>query len=492
MRHARLLTSRGGRSGPLSSSAMADVQPLADEVVSVPPRAALTAWRFLLLGAVTIAVAVAFADSSIVVLALPELYADFDTTIEGIAWVITSYNVVVALSALALVFVVHRARAHLVLGAGLLVFLGASIACSLADSLTALIVARSVQGLGGALLLAGSLPVRGALAGSMGRGVAIWTIAGTLGAALGPALGGALTQAFDWRAIFITQAPIAGAALFATAGSHIRAILDEERAAPLWRTVPANLCLALVFGALAGTLFLGVLLVINVFGYSPIAGAGIVSVIPAATLAARPIAVRLPTVVAVGGGAILIAAGLVGLAFLPSTDLSYALGSFALCGFGLGLSVPGLTRAALREDAGLTRSATFTIGVRHLGLVLALAVAAPILATDLTTAGDVAKLNATAVIIDGQVPATVKIPLALDMRDVLDQARKGEIPDFTAPFEKHGSATDERVQRVEDDLVDTIAAAITRGFRQSFLFCALLAALAVIPAVVFRKRLTSA
>ena len=67
--------------------------------------------RALLVAAVAVAVAVAFADSSIVVLALPELYARFDTTIEGVAWVITSYNLVLAICALALVVVVHHARA---------------------------------------------------------------------------------------------------------------------------------------------------------------------------------------------------------------------------------------------------------------------------------------------------------------------------------------------------------------------------------------------
>jgi Sporulation protein and related proteins len=117
--------------------------------------------RTLLVGAVAVAVAVAFADSSIVVLALPELYARFDTTIEGVAWVITSYNLVLAISALLLVFVVHHARANLLLAAGTIVFLAASIACALADSIGFLIAARSIQGLGGALLLAGSLPVLG-------------------------------------------------------------------------------------------------------------------------------------------------------------------------------------------------------------------------------------------------------------------------------------------------------------------------------------------
>ena len=68
--------------------------------------------RALLVAAVAVAVAVAFADSSIVVLALPELYATFDTTIEGVAWVVTSYNLVLAVSALALVLVAHRIRAN--------------------------------------------------------------------------------------------------------------------------------------------------------------------------------------------------------------------------------------------------------------------------------------------------------------------------------------------------------------------------------------------
>jgi MFS family permease len=441
----------------------------------------------VLLVAVAVAVAVAFADSSIVVLALPELYATFDTTIEGVAWVITSYNVVVAVAALALVLVVHRSRAHVLLGAGALVFLGASVSCALADSITVLIVSRSVQGLGAALLLAGSLPVLGALAGSTARGVAIWTMAGTFGAALGPALGGVLTQAFDWRAIFVAQAPVAGMALLATVGSHVSAILEEGWKPPLWRTVPANTGLALVFGALVGTLFLGVLLVIDVFGHSPIEGAMIVSVIPAAALLARPIAASLPVVLAVSGGAVLLAAGLVGLALLPSSDLGYTLASFALCGFGLGLSVPGLTHAVLGGE-GVARRATFTVGVRHLGLVLALAVVAPVLEHDLFAAADVAKLNGTAVIIDAEIPVTTKIPLALDIRDALDATPEGEIPDLSRPFEEHGSATDPAVQLLHDDLVETVTVAVTRGFRRSFLFCAVLAALALLPVLTFRRR----
>ena len=84
--------------------------------------------RSVFLAGVAAAVAIAFADSSIVVLALPELYGRFDTSIEGVAWVITSYNLVLAVAALGLVLVVHRVRAGRLLAVGSLVFLGASIA----------------------------------------------------------------------------------------------------------------------------------------------------------------------------------------------------------------------------------------------------------------------------------------------------------------------------------------------------------------------------
>ena len=58
----------------------------------------LTAPELLL----ALAVAIAFADSSIVVLALPELYGDLDTSITGVAWIVTSYNVAVVVGVLAL------------------------------------------------------------------------------------------------------------------------------------------------------------------------------------------------------------------------------------------------------------------------------------------------------------------------------------------------------------------------------------------------------
>ena len=188
------------------------------------------------------------------------------------------------------------------------------------------------------------------------------------------------------------------------------------------------------------------------------------------------------------GGALLLCLGLIGLALLPSSNVAYAGLSLLLCGFGLGLAVPPLTRAALRVESGLTRSGTLTIGARHLGLVVALVLIAPLLARDLKPAGERATLNATAVILEGEIPLTKKIPLALDMSEVFGQARRGEIPDLTGPFDKQGAATDESVADLRDDLIGTIEAAITRGFRNSFFLSALFALLALVPILVFRRR----
>jgi Major Facilitator Superfamily len=443
--------------------------------------------RPLAVGLVAAIVGIAFADSSIVVLALPQLYGRFHTSIQGVAWVLTAYNIAVAVGALALVLFVHRLRGNLVLAAGLVLFLAASIACSAAGSLAFLIGARSVQGAGAALLLAGSLPVLVALTGSPVAGATIWTIAGTFGAALGPALGGALTQAFDWRAIFIAQAPVAALALIA-AGTAPPAELEEGWRRVLRRTIPANVCLGLLFGALVGVLFLAVLLVITVWGYSPIGGAAIVSVLPAMTLAVRPLERRLQPLYAVCAGATLLALGLGALALIPSPSAGYVIAAMVFCGAGLGLSVPVLSRAALDLTAGLSRSGTLTIGVRHLGLVLALGLIAPLLASTLPPAGHRAELRATSILLDAPIPIGTKLPIAFDLVGVFQKARQGEVPDLTQPFNAHGAQQDATVASVRDRLVSAIEETITRAFRPAFLLSALLAALAIPVAVLFPWR----
>ncbi len=311
--------------------------------------------------ALAVSVAVAFADSSIVVLALPELFIELQTTIPEISWVVTAYNLAVVVAAFALLPFVRRVRPAWLLLAGLGVFLAAAIACALANSLEALVAGRVVQGIGAGLLLGASLPVLLVLSGDRRRAIAIWVTAGTLGTAVGPALGGILTELFDWRAIFAVQAPLAAAAIAAALSAAVRALPPPSEPGRM----PLGSALALVFtyAALVGALFLAVLLIVTVWDYGPLAGAGIVSALPVAALCARPLSARLSGLADIVGGSALLAAGLAALALLPASDPAYAVPALALAGVGLGLALPPLTRASLAREGELARSATSSVGV---------------------------------------------------------------------------------------------------------------------------------
>lgn len=437
--------------------------------------------------AVAASVAVAFADSSIVVLALPDLYGAFNTSIVGVSWVITSYNLVVAVAAAAIAALSRRIDPRRWAQIGLSLFTVASIGCAVSWNLPMLIVFRCVQGLGAAFVLATSISLLGGLLGGRERGIGLWTNVAVLGAALGPVLGGVLTQLFDWRAIFVVQAPVAAVALFATVSGPEAPVSDRPgrrgRGA-----LAADAALGFVFAALVGALFLAVLLVITVWGLEPVVGALVVSALPAATIAARPFRRGVEPRVAVGGGVLLLAAGLLALALLPRVSNVLVAVALAFCGLGIGLAVPVLTRVALHQDTGLVRSGAITVSARHAGLVLALALVAPLLTSSLDRAGQRALLGGTKEILDANVPLQKKVPIALSLRDALESAKKGEVPDLRKPFDEAGARSNDNVRHARDSLITTLESALTRGFRSSFALAALFALLALIPALRLRRR----
>ena len=108
---------------------------------------------------VRLAVALAFADASIVVLALPQLLDRLHTSIDHVVWVIVAYNLALIAGCAVMLLVGRRVPAHRMLVSGLALFGLSSIGCGLADSLPALIPLRVLQGLGGALVLCASLPM---------------------------------------------------------------------------------------------------------------------------------------------------------------------------------------------------------------------------------------------------------------------------------------------------------------------------------------------
>lgn len=435
-----------------------------------------------------VAVGVAFADSSVVVLALPELYGELDTSIVAVSWVITAYNVVVALAALALVPVARRLPARPLAAAGLLLFAAASLSCGLAGSFGALVAARCAQGLGAALLLAAALPVLASLTGSYRRGARVWGLAATVGAALGPALGGALTELLSWRSIFLFQAPVAAAALVTARRRPAAAVIGEPPPPRLGRSprAAADAGFVLVFAALVGALFLAVLLVVVAWRYSPIAGAALVSALPLGALAARWLEGRAAAVSARVGGACLLAGGLVALAFVPGEAPVAAVAGLAACGLGLGSASGLLGPASLGSPPSLA-AVSATIGARHLGFVLGLVVIAPVLAGDLESATREAARAGTATVLDADIPLDDKVPLTLELRSVIEDTPRGRVPDLAAAFA--GAGERESMAAVRGDLEAAIGDAITRAFRSAFLMAALFALAAVLPCLVVASRL---
>ena len=163
------------------------------------------------LAATILGSSLAFMSGSVVNVALPAIQGAFDASAAHMQWVINSY--LLLLSALILVGGASGDRfgRRRVFMLGVLVYTGASIWCGLAPGIGQLIVARGVQGGGGALLVPASLAIISASFPKSERGSAIGTWAGfsALTTAFGPVLGGWLIDVASWRAVFFVIVPFA-------------------------------------------------------------------------------------------------------------------------------------------------------------------------------------------------------------------------------------------------------------------------------------------
>jgi len=225
-----------------------------------------------------------------------------------------------------------------------------------------------------------------------------------------------------------------------------------------------------------------VLLFIVVWGYSPLRSAVVVSMLAVGAIAVGPLARALPQWVAALSGGWMLAGGLLGLAWLPATNAAYAAIALGLCGCGFGLLNAVLDRRSLPADDGLRRPGNLVIGAKPVGFVVGLLVVSPALAGALTTATRTATATAAAIVLDAPLELKVKVPLALDMKDLVGKAPRGEIPDLRAPFDKRagGGAA---VTNVRDDVTGAVEATITRAFRPSFVAAAIFAGLATLVGV---------
>jgi EmrB/QacA subfamily drug resistance transporter len=157
----------------------------------------------------------AFIDSTVVNVALPAIQSSFHATVVDVQWVVESYGLL--LGALILVGgslgdLFGRRRIFLV---GVAIFAAASVACGIATDIQQLIIARSIQGVGAALLVPGSLAIISTSFDEKSRGQAIGTWSGftAITTAIGPVLGGWLVEHASWRWAFLINVPLAVAVL---------------------------------------------------------------------------------------------------------------------------------------------------------------------------------------------------------------------------------------------------------------------------------------
>jgi EmrB/QacA subfamily drug resistance transporter len=154
-------------------------------------------------------------DSVVVITALPRMQRDLHAGLASLQWTLTAYNIAFAAGIITAAAAGDRFGRRLLFNAGLALFTVASAACALAPNVSALIAARTVQGLAGAIVLPLSLTILTTAFPAGRRGMVIGVYGGLAGlaVALGPIIGGAITQGTDWHWIFWINVPIGVAAL---------------------------------------------------------------------------------------------------------------------------------------------------------------------------------------------------------------------------------------------------------------------------------------
>lgn len=361
-----------------------------------------------LLAAMILGSGMAFLDGSIVTLALPAVDRDLDAGLVGLQWTINAYTLTLAALILVGGSLGDRLGRRKVYVIGVAWFAVASVLCAMAPTIGVLIAARGLQGIGAALLTPGSLAIISASFDPRDRGAAIGLWSGLAGVttAVGPLLGGWLVDAVGWRSIFWINVPLAavviwlsvthvpettgeqekldfgGAALVAAGLASLTYGLVDKAWMPALvgvallivfvihqkvtphALVPlslfadrvftaANICTFAIYGALSGSLFLLVLQLQYVSGYSPLE-AGI-STIPITVLMllfsarAGALGARIGPRWPMTFGPLISAAGLV-LMLRIGEDASFVfevLPGVVVFGIGLTVLVAPLTTAVL-------------------------------------------------------------------------------------------------------------------------------------------------
>ncbi len=198
----------------------------------------------------------AFTDSTAVNIALPALQSSLHATVVGVQWVVESYGLFLGALILAggsLGDLLGRRRIFLI---GVGIFAAASTACGIASNIQQLVMARSIQGVGAALLVPGSLSIISANFDEKSRGRAIGTWSGftAITMAIGPVLGGWFIEHASWRWVFYINIPAAAAVIIISLWHIPESRNALSRHLDWWGAAAATLGLGgVVFGLIEST-----------------------------------------------------------------------------------------------------------------------------------------------------------------------------------------------------------------------------------------------
>ncbi|MBV7411213.1 MFS transporter [Dermabacteraceae bacterium TAE3-ERU27] len=175
---------------------------------SEAPQADPRRWKAL--GVLALSLSLIVLDGSIVSVALPDIISDLKLSITNAQWVNSLYAVIFSALLLLSGRLGDRFGRRTMLIIGIFLFVGSSMWAGLATGASSLIMARFVQGIGGALIMPSTLSTVNATFRGKERAAAfgIWGAVMSGAAAVGPLLGGWLTTSFSWRWIFYVNLPL--------------------------------------------------------------------------------------------------------------------------------------------------------------------------------------------------------------------------------------------------------------------------------------------
>jgi EmrB/QacA subfamily drug resistance transporter len=173
-------------------------------------------------------------DNLVVSTALPVIRVDLGASIEELEWTVNAYTLTFAVFLLTGAALGDRFGRRRMFAAGIALFTVASAAAALAPTMDALIVARAIQGLGGAMVMPLTLTILSDAFPAERRGVAlgIWGAIGGIAVASGPLVGGLVIEGISWQWIFWLNVPV-GIALVPLALLRLRETHGPEKALDL-------------------------------------------------------------------------------------------------------------------------------------------------------------------------------------------------------------------------------------------------------------------